>query len=97
MWTGKRLFDTDHLPMASAARQQSNTAIGIDRACIEALVSHVHADTTAVGPVAFLPTRCVRVCVVDGTRKILPWTMWLCLEEHTFAKEVEYVVAFSTH
>ena len=32
---------------------------------------------------------CVTVCVVNGTRKILPWTMWLCSEEHIFAKEVE--------
>lgn len=26
------------------------------------------------------------LCVVDSTRKILPWTMWLCSEEHTLAK-----------
>ena len=32
---------------------------------------------------------CVTVCVVNGTRKILPETIWLCSEEHIFAKEVE--------
>ena len=35
----------------------------------------------------------VTVCVVDGTRKILPWTMWLCSEEHSFAKLFEEVRA----
>ena len=33
----------------------------------------------------------VTVCVVDGTRKVLPWTMWLCSEEHTFVKLFEEV------
>ena len=42
-------------------------------------------------------TMCVRFCVANGTRKILPWTMWLSSEEHTFAKEVDYVVVSTTH
>ena len=40
---------------------------------------------------------CVRVCVVNSTRKILPWIMWLCSEKHTSTKEVEYVVVSKTH
>ena len=72
-------------------------AIGIDSACMEALVPRVHVVTTAVCPVVLLRTQCVKVCVVNDTRKILPWTMWLCSEEHTFAKEVAYVVASTTH
>ena len=60
---------------------------GVNCARIEALVPHVHVVMTAVGPVVLLRT--VMVCVVSGTRKRLPWTMWLCSEEHMFAKEVE--------
>ena len=40
---------------------------------------------------------CARVCVVISTRKILPLTMWLCSEEHTFAKKVAYVVVSTIH
>ena len=32
---------------------------------------------------------CVKVGVVNGTRKMLSWTMWVCSEEHTFAKLFE--------
>ena len=72
-------------------------AIGVDCARMEALMPCVYAVTTAVSPVVLLCTRCVSVCVVNGTRKILPWTMWLCSEEHMFAKEVAYVVVSTTH
>ena len=34
---------------------------------------------------------------MNSTRKILPWTMWLSSEEHTFAKEVTYVAVSTQH
>lgn len=35
----------------------------------------------------------VVVSVFDGTRKVLPWTMWLCSKEYTFARLFEEVRA----
>ena len=68
-------------------------AIGVNCTCIEGLVPRVHAVKTAVSPVVLLRMQCVvRVCVVNGTRKTLPRTMWLCSEERMFTKEVEYVI-----
>jgi len=55
----RRLVYTNHLPMASAARQRSNMAIGVTYTRIEALVPCVHAITTAVGRVVSLHTQCV--------------------------------------
>ena len=48
-----------HLPMASAARRRSNTAIGVNCTRVEALMPHVHVITTAVGPVVLLRTQFV--------------------------------------
>ena len=31
------------------------------------------------------------VTVINGVKKILPWTMWICSEEHNFAKLFEKV------
>ena len=68
-------------------------AIGVNCTCIEGLVPRVHAVKTAVSPVVSLCMQCVmRACVVNGTRKTLPRTMWLCSEEHMFTKEVEYII-----
>jgi hypothetical protein len=33
----------------------------------------------------------VTVTVINGVKKILPWTMWICSEEHNFAKLFEKV------
>ena len=57
---------------------------------------HIHVFMTAVSPVvAASYMMCMRVCVVNGTRKILPWTMWLSAKEHTFAKEVAHAFIYA--
>ena len=32
---------------------------------------------------------------MNGTRKILPWTMWLSAKEHMFAKEVAHAFIYA--
>ena len=48
--------------MISAAWRRRNMAIGVNCACVEGLVPHVHAVKTAVSPVVSLRTQCVGNC-----------------------------------